>query len=52
MLENIGGEEIAPMAEVMTEELMKKWRDNGLCVRAWGVSSTSLKKCAHSVLME
>ncbi len=44
MLKDIGGEEIAPMAEVMTEELMKKWRSNGIGVRAWGVSSTELMK--------
>ena len=44
MLKDISGEEISPMADVMTEDLMKKWRSNGLGVRAWGVSSTELMK--------
>ena len=43
-LSEIGGEEIAPKAERVTEELMKKWRDAGLGVRAWGVSSIALMK--------
>ncbi len=40
----IGGEEIAPKAELVTEELMEKWRKAGLGVRAWGVSSIALMK--------
>lgn len=40
----IGGEEIAPKAETVTEELMMKWREKGLGVRAWGVSNVSLMK--------
>ena len=40
----IGGEEIAPKAELVTEELMEKWRNAGLGVRAWGVSSIALMK--------
>ena len=40
----IGGEEIAPKAEVVTAELMKNWRKSGLGVRAWGVSNVSLMK--------
>ena len=39
-----GGEELAPKAENITEELMKKWRSKGLGVRAWGVSSTEIMK--------
>jgi len=42
----IGGEEIAPKAAVITPELMKKWRDAGLGVRAWGVSNTELMERA------
>ena len=40
----IGGEEIAPKAELVTKELMEKWRNAGLGVRAWGVSSIALMK--------
>lgn len=40
----IGGEEMAPKAEYITEELMQKWRNAGLGVRAWGVSNISLMK--------
>lgn len=44
----IGGEEIAPKAEVLTEELMEKLRKAGLGVRAWGVSNVALmKKMCH-----
>ena len=43
---SIGGEEIAPKAEYITEELMKKWRGAGLGVRAWGVTSVALMKKA------
>ena len=39
-----GGEEIAPKAEFVTEELMKKWRRAGLGVRAWGVFNVALMK--------
>jgi glycerophosphoryl diester phosphodiesterase len=47
----IGGEEFAPKAELVTEELMKKWRTAGLGVRAWGVSGVALMKkmCAFGV---
>lgn len=44
MLLSIGGEEIAPMAENVTEELMNKWRKLGLGVRAWGAFDVSLMK--------
>ena len=40
----IGGEEMAPLACEVTRELMKEWRNAGLGVRAWGVSSVSLMK--------
>lgn len=40
----IGGEEMAPQACEVTPELMKEWRNAGLGVRAWGVSSVSLMK--------
>lgn len=40
----IGGEEIAPKAELVTVELMKKWRNAGLGVRAWGVRDDMLMK--------
>lgn len=40
----IGGEEIAPKAEFVTEELMNKWRKAGLGVRAWGVFNIALMK--------
>ena len=47
----IGGEEIAPKAEFVTEELMEKWRKAGLGVRAWGVINIALMKkmCALGV---
>jgi len=40
----IGGEEYAPKAELVTEELMARWRNAGLGVRAWGVSNVALMK--------
>ena len=40
----IGGEEIAPKAELITLENMKKWRKLNLGVRAWGVFNISLMK--------
>ena len=44
----IGGEEIAPKADLITKELMEKWRKAGLGVRAWGVSNIDLmKKMCH-----
>lgn len=47
----IGGEEIAPKAELVTEELIKKWKKAGLGVRAWGVFDITLMKkmCALGV---
>ncbi len=39
---SIGGEELAPEAECVTEALMQKWRSAGLGVRAWGVYHTEL----------
>lgn len=41
---SIHGEEMAPKAETITEELMQKWRNAGLGVRAWGVSNITLMK--------
>ena len=41
-LQEIGGEEIAPRAKLVTQELMEKWRQAGLGVRAWGVSDVAL----------
>lgn len=41
---SIGGEEMAPKADKITDELMEKWRGKGLGVRAWGVTSTALMK--------
>lgn len=44
----IGGEEVAPKAELVTKELVEKWRKAGLGVRAWGVSDIALmKKMCH-----
>ena len=43
-LKEIGGEEICPKAETVTNNLMKKWRSESLGVRAWGVSDVSLMK--------
>lgn len=40
----IGGEEIAPKAEFITLEAIKRWRGYGLGVRAWGVSSVQIMK--------
>ena len=47
----IGGEEIAPNAEHTTEAHVKKCRDAGLGVRAWGVANTDLmeKMCELKV---
>ena len=43
-LKEIGGEEICPKAETVTNNLMKKWRSESLGVRAWGVSDVSPMK--------
>lgn len=50
-LNDIGGEEIAPMAKCITEEFMEKLRKLNLGVRAWGVFDISLMKkmCALKV---
>lgn len=40
----IGGEEIAPKAEFVTQEAIKKWRGFGLGVRAWGVANVQIMK--------
>ena len=40
----IGGEEIAPKAELLSVELMEKCRKAGLGVRAWGVFNVALMK--------
>ena len=47
----INGEEIAPMAEVLSDELVDTLRNHNLGVRAWGVSSIDIMKkmCALSV---
>ena len=44
MLLDIGGEELAPKAEFITDELIKKLRASQLGVRAWGVSNIELMK--------
>lgn len=41
---SIGGEEIAPKADLITPETMKAWRDAGLGVRAWGVGNVAIMK--------
>lgn len=41
---SIGGEEIAPKADIITPETMKAWRSIGLGVRAWGVGSVAIMK--------
>ena len=40
----IGGEEIAPKSEFVTEQTCLKWRSLGLGVRAWGVSNIAIMK--------
>lgn len=47
----INGEEIAPKAELLSDELMNTLRNAGLGVRAWGVSNIALMKkmCALGV---
>lgn len=44
MLKEIGGEEMAPYAEYLTEEIVKDLREKGLGVRAWGVANVPLMK--------
>ena len=41
---SIGGEEMCPMTEKVTPELMKEWRNAGLNVRAWGVTNIPIMK--------
>ena len=50
-LRAIGGEEIAPKAELVTAELMNTWREAGFGVRAWGLRNVELMKkmCAFQV---
>lgn len=47
----IGGEEIAPKAELLSDELIEKLRKAGLGIRAWGVFNVALMKkmCALGV---
>ena len=47
----INGEEIAPKAELLSQELMDTIRSSCLGIRAWGVSSIALMKkmCALGV---
>lgn len=47
----IGGEEMAPKAECIGEDMIKLLKDSGLGVRAWGVFDVSLMKkmCALKV---
>ncbi len=40
----LGGEELAPMAEIVTKEQMRAWRKLGLGVRAWNVTSVAKMK--------
>lgn len=44
MLRDINGEEMAPDANSITDEVMAKLRDLNLGVRAWGVTSVALMK--------
>jgi len=41
---NIGGEEMAPQAEFITEDMVNMLRKHGLGIRAWGVFNVSLMK--------
>jgi glycerophosphoryl diester phosphodiesterase len=43
-LANIHGEEIAPEADLLTDELVEQIRNAGFGVRAWGVSEVALMK--------
>ena len=43
-LHEIGGEEMAPLAENLTDEIVKKLRLSNLGVRAWGISSVDIMK--------
>ena len=48
---NISGEEMAPQAEYITDDMVKKLRSKGLGIRAWGVFNVALMKkmCALNV---
>ena len=48
---NISGEEMAPQAEYITDDMVKKLRSRGLGIRAWGVFNVALMKkmCALNV---
>lgn len=41
---SIGGEEIAPRADLLDEESIKQLREKGVGVRAWGVKDVALMK--------
>ncbi len=41
---DISGEEMAPQAEYITDDMVKKLRSKGLGIRAWGVFNLSLMK--------
>ena len=43
-LKEIGGEEMAPKASDITPELVAKLREQGMGIRAWGVSSVAIMK--------
>lgn len=40
----IGGEEMSPKAECVTEDMVKRLKEQGLGIRAWGVFNVSLMK--------
>ena len=49
---SIGGEELAPKAAYITADSMKKWRERGLGVRAWGVDCVALMKKVHDLSVD
>lgn len=44
MLKAIGGEELCPKADLVTEEAVKAWHREGLNVRAWGIVDSETMK--------
>ena len=43
-LKDIGGEEMAPKAEIITDEIIARLRSEGLGVRAWGINSIEIMR--------
>lgn len=47
-IQAIGGEELCPLAELLTPEMVKQYHDMGYSVRAWGIRNEEIMKEAYA----